>query len=263
MGSGKDAAVAIWERLMSKMTARVKRGVRAAMNRLGLDLVPVRSSPTLTLCGLRTLPIRTVIDVGANIGQFAQMALRRFPMARVIAFEPVPEAFQSLVKLSKTYKGRFLAFNVALGDFEGFTEMYVHLRHSMSSSLLPTTDRAVELYPFKAEQVRIPIRMSTLDTELDRISAALHPEMLVKLDVQGFEDRVIRGGVRTFERAVGCIIEVSLEELYEGQASFMGLVQLLHELGFRYGGNMEQFYGPMGQVVFLDAVFVKSSVLFR
>ncbi|MEL7364229.1 MAG: FkbM family methyltransferase, partial [Bacteroidota bacterium] len=45
------------------------------------------------LCRLGLRP-KTVIDVGANIGQFARAAAETFPEARVVAFEPLPEVAQ-------------------------------------------------------------------------------------------------------------------------------------------------------------------------
>ena len=71
----------------------------------------------------------------------------------------------------------------------------------------------------------------------------------------GYEDRVIAGGKRLFELAAACILEVSLDSLYEGQAEFMELLTMLDGLGFRYGGNLEQSYDQDGHCIYLDAVF--------
>lgn len=57
-----------------------------------------------------------------------------------------------------------------------------------------------------------------------------------------------------------CIAEVSLDKLYEGQAGFYKIVALLHELGFRYAGNLSQVYAKDGHVIYIDVVFIKSEV---
>jgi FkbM family methyltransferase len=145
---------------------------------------------------------------------------------------------------------------VALGDQEGVLPIRVHVAHSPSSSFLQVTARGLELYPFQREQAERQVRVARLDDYVREKGITLREEVLVKVDVQGYEDRVIRGGRDTLARAAACIVEVSLEPLYNGQANFRGLLELLEELGFRYAGNLEQAYGPAGQVVFIDAVFL-------
>jgi hypothetical protein len=82
-------------------------------------------------------------------------------------------------------------------------------------------------------------------------------DVLVKLDVQGYEDRVIKGGCATLARARACIVEANIEALYEGQARFPDLLLAMGELGFRYSGNLDQTYDDDGQVVYFDAVFTR------
>ena len=78
-----------------------------------------------------------------------------------------------------------------------------------------------------------------------------------KLDVQGYEDRVIAGGSKIFATATACILEVCLDSLYEGQAGFLKLLTMLDALGYRYVGNLDQAYGEDGHCIFLDAVFLR------
>ena len=58
----------------------LKRLVKAAFNLTGFDVVRRKSSPGLTLLGLQSRPIQTVIDVGANTGQFARMISDFLPL---------------------------------------------------------------------------------------------------------------------------------------------------------------------------------------
>ena len=82
-------------------------------------------------------------------------------------------------------------------------------------------------------------------------------EIVIKMDVQGYEDRVIRGGRETFAKAKAVILEVCLDPLYEHQANFKEIMVLLDDLGFHYAGNLDQNCDKDGHVIFLDAVFVK------
>ena len=242
------------------MNSSLKRWVRACLNRAGFDLIGLRSSPyrpRQTLLGLKARPIRTVIDVGANTGQFSKEASALLPAARFYCFEPLPGPYAALSAWAETQQGRVKPFNLALGDREGATEMFLHQDHTPSSSLLATTRLAEEYYPFTQGQQRVSVMQTTLDAALAGLQEPLSPEILIKLDVQGFEDRVIAGGAATFARASACVVEISLDTLYEGQAGFRQLLTRLDDLGYRYGGNLDQAYAEDGHCIFLDAVFLK------
>ncbi len=135
--------------------------------------------------------------------------------------------------------------------------MLSHVEYSTASSFLKTTNVCERLYPLTKKQVPISVKMITLDKWFNSLSTPLEPDILIKLDVQGYEDRVIRGGKRTFEIAKACILEVSLDELYKDQANFKGILDLLYSSGFRYAGNFDQAYADDGHVIFIDVMFVK------
>jgi FkbM family methyltransferase len=152
-------------------------------------------------------------------------------------------------------KNRIVLYNLALGEKKEQMKLHQHVRHSPSSSLLASTQHNRMMYPFTDQQVCVPVQVDTLDHVMQEVS--LLPETLIKIDVQGYEDRVIRGGRDTFSRASAVILEVCHDKLYENQANFKDLVMMLHDLGFHYAGNLEQNYDRDGHVIFLDAVFVK------
>ena len=144
---------------------------------------------------------------------------------------------------------------MTLGDNVGEADMHLHEKHTPSTSLLASTDNCHSLYPQTKAEHKTRIKVSTLDIAIKDFIDTLPCDILLKLDVQGFEDRVLHGSARVLTqcRAVG--LEVSIDPLYEGQANFYVLSNLLHEAGFHYAGNLDQCYGDDGRVVFLDAVF--------
>ena len=239
------------------INSQLKRLVKSVFNQAGFDVVRRESSPSLTLLGLRSRPIQTVIDVGANTGQFAKNISGFFPNAKLYCFEPLPRPFDALSAWAKTQDGRVVPSKVAIGDNEGEAEMFLHEDHTPSSSLLATTKLNEQYYPFTTGQQRILVRQTTLDAALDELQAELSSEILIKLDVQGYEDRVIAGGSETFATATSCILEVCLDSLYEGQAGFLRLLTMLDSLNYRYVGNLDQAYGEDGHCIFLNAVFLR------
>ena len=238
----------------------IKRLVRAGLGLAGFDLVRLKNNPGRTLLGLRSLPIRTVIDVGANTGQFARKISVFFPNAKIYCFEPLPGPFAELEAWSKTQQqGRVAPFNLAIGDKQGEVEMFLHEEHTPSSSLLATTTLTERYYPFTKGQKRISVRQTTLDAALAETRRELSSQILIKLDVQGYEDRVIAGGSGLFSAASACLVEVGLDMLYEGQADIKKLLTMLDALGYRYAGNLDQTYGEDGHCIYLDAVFLKKA----
>jgi hypothetical protein len=80
------------------MWREFKKVVKKGFHLSGYDLVRLDQMPHHTFMGLRNLPINTVIDVGANLGQFAQEISEVFPHARIHCFEPLPNANQELLR---------------------------------------------------------------------------------------------------------------------------------------------------------------------
>jgi FkbM family methyltransferase len=201
-----------------------------------------------------------VLDVGANAGQFARYVTALLPQARVFCFEPLPGPFEQLRNWADSHGmngSRVIAINAALGDSEGEVEIFHHVEHTPSSSLLRSTSLTGGLYPQTRKQRTEIVSLRTLDKMVEDSSIQLVPDILIKMDVQGYEDRVLRGGAKVFASARACLLEINLDLLYEKQASFNELVSLLDGYGLSYRGNFHQTYGRDGHVIFVDAVFTR------
>lgn len=207
--------------------------------------------------GLSKLSIGTIIDVGANEGQFSQKISQLFPNANIYAFEPLPTPFNKVKAWARKQNGKVTVFNLALGDSVKEIEIQQHLFFTASSSILHTTKFCEKIYPMTKNQETIIVQQSTLDREIFQLLEAPQSDILIKLDVQGYEDRVIRGGVETFAKAKACIVEISLKQLYENQAQFKDIFTLMDNLGYKYCGNLDQVCDRDGSVLFLNAVFIK------
>ena len=227
------------------------------LNRVGVDIIRLSNSSKDNLLGLGSFPISSVLDVGANEGQFARTVSKIFPHATIYSFEPLPEAFQKLTKWAEGMDGKVKVFNVALGDGEGETTFYYHVEHSPSSSFLKSTELCKNHYPDTAHQTSVQVKVSTLDKVVTQLPSHLNQEILIKLDVQGYEAHVIKGGMKIFSDAKACIIEVNLDRLYDDQATFKEIFNLLSDLGYCYAGNWNQAYADDGHVLYCDAVFIK------
>lgn len=243
--------------IIRTLAARIVKG---AFHRVGLEAQWLANSPGQNALGMRNMGIRTVIDVGANTGQFARYIRTILPDATILCFEPLRDPFAHLrAWAEREGGGRIHAFNLALGEQTGMIEMFEHVEHSPSSSILPSTAVSHTLYPQTRRYESVEIKIESLDEFLTRSNITLDPEVLIKLDVQGYEDRVIRGGLRTLAAARVCISEIDFDRLYDGQCSFRDVWTLLDRSGFQFRGNLDQTYAPDGHVVFADSVFVRDT----
>ena len=237
---------------------KLKRIAKSFINRAvgpwGMELaythVPARPEPGHDWLG--SLPIRTVFDIGANAGQFAAEIRSLLPEAFIYSFEPLRDAHASLVSRMGGDE-RFRAFNFALGA-EDSRALIHRSKFSPSSSLLPMLELHTAAWPHTGEDATEEIEVRRLD------SLGIEPEseLLVKIDVQGFEDAVIAGGRETLARAAYVITEVSFARLYEGQPLYEDIYRLLTAMGFEYRGSLSQLLDPRdGRPLQADAFFAR------
>jgi FkbM family methyltransferase len=195
---------------------------------------------------------RTVVDIGANIGQFAIAAGRLFRNVEVFPVEPDPRTAEKLRK----NVGTSVAVNVhvtAIGDSVGSATFHVNVDPQVSS-LLPLGQDRIESFPASKVVEKITVPLTTLDALFG--SAALKEPILLKIDVQGFEDRVIAGASQFLKHVEWVLMEVSFSTLYEGERDFEAIVELLKEHGFRFVRPMNFHVSPKtGEIIEMDALF--------
>jgi len=230
--------------------------INANLRRAGYEIHKNRLSPLRKLLGATDFPVRTIIDVGANEGQFAGWILPYFPQASIFCFEPVADAFSVLASWAAKQGGRVTPVRCAIGETEGTLEMIKHDMHTSSSSFLRTTAHCEHFYPETKTQSSIKVSCKTLDGAVAGLNG-LEPDILIKVDVQGYEARVLRGGRQTFLQSKVAILEVSLVPLYESQPTFAEIVEMMDDLDFNYAGSLEQICNPNGLLLSIDAVFFK------
>ncbi len=198
---------------------------------------------------------RTVLDVGANVGQFTVASAKLFPNVRVHSFEPVPDCAERLRK-NVSGLGNVIVYPFALGDDEGEVPFHINA-HSHSSSVLPLAQAHRDAFPDARETQVIKAKVSTLDRVF--ADTELEPPVLLKLDVQGYEAQVLRGGVETLKRVDYAVLEASFKPMYEEESLFMDIVQIMEEQGFRFERPVGWLAAPgSGEILQMDALFVRA-----
>jgi FkbM family methyltransferase len=197
------------------------------------------------------LEFRTVLDVGANKGQFAAFARHRWPAARLICFEPLP---RPRARLAKVLRGTGEIHPIALGETEREADMHLASRED-SSSLLPLGEAQKQYFSMDEERVvSVPVRR--LDTAIP--AEQLQRPVLLKIDVQGFEFETLQGGSGLLELIDAVYVECSFVELYVGQKLAADVADYLHGHGLIETGRFN-FCRKGSQDVQADLLFQRVS----
>ncbi len=173
--------------------------------------------------------IRTVFDVGANEGQSAREFLRLFPGARIFSFEPTPAIFARLLSFAAAHP-LVTAINQALADTTGKSVLNENAFHQTNSLLAANPQGSDYLGPQVLDcQSTVEVELTTLDAFCREASVSRIE--LLKLDVQGYELRVLKGARELLAgRKIGCLVlEVTFIPLYEQQATIQELITLLSD----------------------------------
>jgi FkbM family methyltransferase len=206
---------------------------------------------------LSGLSLATVVDIGANVGQFTLLIRGLYPNARVFAFEPLErpaEVYRRLFKDDPLVR----LYQDGIAPAANMGEMHVSRRDDCSS-LLPISARQVDFAPGTEEVGRESVSLVTLT---QRISPReIVSPALLKLDVQGFELEAMKGCEPLLHLFDFVYAEVSFLELYVGQALADEVIDWLLARDFRVSGINNPSYGREGRVVQADVFFRRTRAL--
>lgn len=191
----------------------------------------------------------TIVDIGANNGQFALFCLDTFPHAKIISFEPLKEEadkFRSTI-------GRHLRVTLhetAIGPRAEKVPIHISKRRD-SSSLLPIGKQS-EVFKGTEEIGTRLIQMAPLDSFITDVT----PPALLKIDVQGFELKVLQScNLDLFDNIY---VECSFVELYEGQALADDVTRHLEKNGF-ICSETYNCYSIKGRPIQADCLFSRAN----
>ncbi|WP_299416252.1 FkbM family methyltransferase [Acaryochloris sp. IP29b_bin.148] len=203
---------------------------------------------------IKDLNLQAIFDIGANVGQSAIAFHALFPSAQIYSFEPVPDCFETLKARTRGISN-IHAFNTALGTIVGEME-FERNEFPACSSFLPLSKSHITLFNYAVQTNTIKVQVDTLDNFASQCT--LPSPIMLKIDVQGFEEKVLRGGESLVRRSSVLIIETSFKALYEGQPLFKDIYSILQSWGFEYAGSVENLQDPItGVILQSDSIFRK------
>ena len=195
---------------------------------------------------------RAVIDVGAWIGDWTEHVHAIFPDAQFLMVEANPAKKLGLEAVA-TRLGPSVRLRMALLGPEARSGARFYAMEAGSSVLRENTN---------FDRQELALEMTTLDTVSE--ATALQGPLLLKVDVQGYELEVLRGGVRTLARADVVLLEVSLLEYNQGAPLMPEVVAFMNSAGFVPYDVCGQFRRETdGALCQIDIMFVRRDSALR
>lgn len=243
---------------MKDVKTKAYAAAKGLLDSIGLNVSyarPVRDATKLFCLKARELGASTVLDVGANVGQFATGLRRAGYGGTIVSFEPLSVAHAALQFASRRDHAWKVASRMALGETSGTAKINVSC-NSVSSSLLQVSQRSVDAAPGSAFNSVEEVRVERLD---DAIEPGVSGPFALKLDTQGFELHVLRGAPKTLDKTVAVVAEMSITSMYEEGASFEDVYRYLTQHGFRCITLTHGFADyARHELLQVDGVFVRS-----
>lgn len=181
------------------------------------------------------LNINLVLDVGANIGQYGSALREKVGYkGHIISFEPVKNVYKKLAS-NIAHDSRWTAYNFALGASEGSSEINVTSSSDFSSFLKPNEYvRAIRPSESNVDHIE-EVRVEALDNiyhEIITTTGLISPQILLKMDTQGFDCEVIKGASCTLKDIIALQSELSIIPIYENMPTYIESLELYRSHNF-------------------------------
>jgi len=169
---------------------------------------------------------KIVCDIGANKGQWSYVLSQVVDLKHVVLFEPQHDLHLLLKDLDLGDAERCI-FQCALGENQGEMKLY---GGSPSASLLTASKTQHDYFPGSLSKKNELVSINKLDDIYQQNNLPI-PD-IIKLDVQGYELQVLKGGTDTLKKTKYLVAELSFKEFYVGQPPLWELIKFLNEHGF-------------------------------
>lgn len=206
-----------------------------------------------------------IFDVGANKGQSIERFKTNFKNPKIYSFEPNPEIFKESLEKYKNDEDIFLN-NLALGDKNCTIPLNVTINSGNSSfyDLKKNTEwikirsKQFNTSPENFIEKQVNVDCTTLDNYCSE--NRIENIDLLKIDTQGFEDKVLSGSFKLLEnKRINFIeLEIMLDEVYEKTMSFYEIENILKDKYKLYGVDYQGFKNlSEGYMFALDVLYIR------
>lgn len=202
---------------------------------------------------LKNKSYKTIVDIGANKGQFSLVARNLFKSAKIFSFDPLESSENIFKKVFSNDKNTNF-FNVAIGPSKERRTMHISKKDD-SSSILSIRKLQSDLFPGTEESHKASIIVDRLDSFIS--GSQIESPALLKLDVQGFEFEALVGCKKLLNFFDEIYCECSFYELYKDQKLVSDIIELLSDNDFILTGFYNTSYDKNGFAIQSDFLFKK------
>jgi FkbM family methyltransferase len=200
--------------------------------------------------------ITLVLDVGANVGQYATRLRQGGWPGRIVSFEPLPTARVSLEQAAADDPLWEVAPPMALGASGGTVTLNVSAESDMSSTL-PFLPEMADLLDSAAYTGTETVPLARLDGVFGQY-AVDNDQVLLKIDTQGTESAVLEGASGILDRIQGIQLELSIRPVYEGERGYLDMIAALQGLGFEPALFIPGYFNHRtARLISMDGVFLR------
>jgi len=235
----------------------IRNFLRFASKKYGYELNKTKNKLEISTNILFQLKVDLVLDIGANIGQYALDLRLNGYKGKIISFEPLPAAHKKLLYNSKNDKNWIIYKRIALGNKDKITNIY-RSNNEFSSS----TKKILKLH-LKSDPSSFVINTYKIDViNLDKIyseCASKSKNIFVKIDTQGSEAEILEGFRNNLQNVSGIKIELSTLKLYKNQMTYEFFFKKFKEKNFSLWSIEPSFISPVnGRHLQFDAIFINN-----
>ena len=183
---------------------------------------------------IRQHEIDLVLDVGANLGQFATDIRSAGYSNQIISFEPVNQCYKHLISITDD---AWQVENFALGDKNSKKEINISNK-TVYSSILDVNEFGESNFSDSIKVIdKQDIQVKKLDDIIQKLVCNLgKKKIFLKLDTQGYDNRVIHGGLETLKHVQILQTEISCKGIYKDTPSLTERLEELLSIGFNIVG---------------------------
>ncbi len=235
--------------------------IRRVLRPFGLDLVDYPEVKPHWRNLVRLLSahgVDLVLDVGANVGQYAGHLRAAGYSGRIVSFEPLSAAHAALAEAAAADPDWTVAPRMALGESDGQATINVSNESDMSSFLAIRAD-FLDSSPTSRTVGAETVAMARLESVFGDY-AGPDARVFLKIDTQGYERQVLAGAGASLTRIAGLQLELSLIPLYEGEETWRAMIDRLAALNFApYQFIPGYFSRHLVRMLQIDGVFFRRS----
>jgi len=204
-----------------------------------------------------------VFDVGANVGQYAEMLRRQAGFeGLIISFEPNPVAASALRKKANG-QSNWVVEEVALARTDGHAIFNIMKSLQFSSLSAPRHDEVDLFRGMNQVEEAVSVRTENLETAYRRLKESHRFERpFLKMDTQGFDVEIVSSAKNVLREFIGLQSELAVKRLYATSVDFRSAITLYEECGFQLSAFVPNNAGHFPQLIETDCIMVRDDLIF-